>query len=577
MERFKFQDRLRRSFIGYISVIVAVVTILFIGGFVLNFATIVVGGCRESVRSISAAFQASFDSYLAGMDELAESEEILRALEEGTSASCAEANRCLYSFSNGQSFRSYFVLLGRDGEIVCSNFNDQNRDSFVSAPSVSAAIARLSRTPSERLCFVSTVPLTGNQSCSYIISQAVTGRSAEPSGYLFFNLRTEDFRTLSRQITQDVLITDRYDNVIFTTLDLVSDPMDKLPEGKFDLGVDADGIVSLNGELQYVSTVTATDQNSRFYTLTSLATRVQALWYGIGSFLLLFLILILVVWMLTRAFARQNTKEIQELTKAVYELGQGRENFELSSQCSQESQELYTQFRGLTMQLREVVQRNSELQDRRRQMEVKQLEEQFDPHFVFNMMEMIRFQMQEDTAVASEMLLSFANLMRYSIAHNQTRVSLETDIEYVSDYLLLQKARYNNCLQYEFDVPDELLECQIPKLLLQPVIENSLKHGFQNGKILTVIIAVRKDGDNLRFMVSDDGAGISPDRLGAIRETFGMELNSPFITHIGLYNTNKILGLLYGTQYGVTINSTKGKGTVVTLTMPYETEDEPCC
>ena len=99
---------------------------------------------------------------------------------------------------------------------------------------------------------------------------------------------------------------------------------------------------------------------------------------------------------------------------------------------------LYTHFRKL-------IRDNNELIDLRRRMEIKHLESQFNPHFVFNVMETIRFQMEQDPKEASRMLRSFASLMRYSIHYGDTKVPLETDVEYVNDYLLLQKARYNNC------------------------------------------------------------------------------------------------------------------------------------
>ena len=209
-------------------------------------------------------------------------------------------------------------------------------------------------------------------------------------------------------------------------------------------------------------------------------------------------------------------------------------------------------------------------------MEIKQLEEQFNPHFVFNVMETVRYQINEDPEAASEMLLSFANLMRYSINYGHTKVSLETDVEYVNDYLLLQKVRYNNCLHYEFHIPDQLLECQVPKLLLQPVIENSIKHGYQQGKILEITVQVDRVEDDLRFVVRDNGRGIEPSRLEAIRESFTMELNSDYIKHIGLYNIQKVVELMYGPPYGLTIESTLGEGTTVTLTLPYEVEMESC-
>jgi two-component system sensor histidine kinase YesM len=186
----------------------------------------------------------------------------------------------------------------------------------------------------------------------------------------------------------------------------------------------------------------------------------------------------------------------------------------------------------------------------------------------------VRYQIGEDPETASEMLLSFANLMRYSINYGHTKVSLETDVEYVNDYLLLQKIRYNNALRFELNIPDELLECQVPKLLLQPIIENSIKHGFVQGKPLDILVEAERLGEDLRFTVRDNGAGISPERLEAIRESFTLELDSGIVKRIGLYNIQKVTALLYGPQYGLTIDSTLGQGTCVTLTMPYEMEED---
>jgi two-component system sensor histidine kinase YesM len=191
-------------------------------------------------------------------------------------------------------------------------------------------------------------------------------------------------------------------------------------------------------------------------------------------------------------------------------------------------------------------------------------------------METVRYQIKEDPDTASEMLQSFAHLMRYSINSGHTKVALETDVEYVNDYLLLQKVRYNNCLRYEFRIPDDLLECQVPKLMLQPLVENSIKHGYRQGQVLHILVEVRQTEGDLLFTVRDNGTGIEPGRLEAIRESFGLELNSPVITHIGLYNLHKVLGLLYGPGYGIHIESTLGQGTTVTLNVPYEMEEEVC-
>lgn len=576
MRRVKFQDLLRRSFIGYICIILLITLILMGGGVAVNFATVVVGGCRESSQTLAEHLNGQYRAYENGLRELSCLPEVQAALTEQTPASRTAANQRLYEFVNGQDFKAYFVLLDREGAVVCSNFNERNQESFADATQTGGMTGRLDKAPEEMLCFICDVPLTSEQMCSYSFCRSVQGEDGAQLGYLFFNLRQEAFHKQFRSVSQEVLLTDRYDNIVYTTLDLEDDPDEKLPSGKYALGVNSDGIHEIGGEYYYIAASTVTPQGLRLYTLTSLAFQIQTLWYGIFLFLFLLLILVVLVALLTRAFARQNARELGELTQAVEELDRSSELYELSPQCSVESQQLYDQFRRITLHLRELIRSNNELQDRRRQMEIKQLEEQFNPHFVFNVMEMVRYQIPENPEAASEMLMSFASLMRYSINYGHTKVSLETDVEYVNDYLLLQKMRYNNCLRYEFQIPDQLLECQVPKLLLQPVIENSIKHGYQQGRILEIVVKVQRIGDDLRFEVRDNGKGIEADRLAAIRESFTMELNSVYVKHIGLYNIQKVVELMYGPSYGLTVESTPGEGTVVTLTMPCEVEMESC-
>lgn len=566
MARLKFQDQLRKSFLRYTSFLLAVILLLYLGGFLLNFSSVVVHANRDSNTALSQALSDQYAACETGLAELARLPALRGALEGDASEDRAAASAALYRFANAQTFRPYFCLTDREGRIVCSSFNQRNQSIFSSSTFIRSAISRLDKAPEQMLCFVCTAPLTGDQACCYSFCRTVPGADGETAGCLFFNLRSERFASFTRGLSQDVLITDAYDNIIYTTLDLEADPADKLPSGKYALNVEREGIFRLDSGYHYICVKSVTAQNIRVYTLTSLEFQVKTLGYSLILFSLLFILLFVVIVILTHAFARRNAAEIGELTRAVAALDHGDMDYALSSQCSEESQELYSQFKQL-------VRNNNQLLDRRRQMEVRQLEEQFNPHFVFNVMETVRYQIGENPETASEMLLSFANLMRYSINYGHTKVSLETDVEYINDYLLLQKIRYNNALRFELSIPDELLECQVPKLLLQPIIENSIKHGFVQGQTLEILVAAERVGDDLRFTVRDNGAGIEPGRLEAIRESFSLELDSGIVRHIGLYNVQKVTSLLYGPQYGLTIDSTPGQGTCVTLTMPYEMED----
>ena len=570
MHREPFQNQLRRSFIGYVAAILALILLLYLGGFALNFFAVIVRGCRKDNAELETTLTQQLAAYDSGVAELTEADALRRAAESGERSECLEANRLLYDFTNQQELRAYFVLLGADMQVLSSNFSAHNQSIFASSAFAAGAAARMQQEPSATLRYVCTAPVSSEQACTYTVCRAVPDETGAAAGYLLLNLRQEGFRDAVRDTDSEVLLTDRYDNLIYTTLDPREDPQDKQPSNKFSLSLESDGILSLDESRYYAVCGTVGPQALRLYTLTSLDVQLRMLLYSGGLFIVLLLLLSGVVVAMTKAFTRQNAMELGELTAAVENLSKNGGAEALPKQCSEESQALYTRFR-------ELIAHNDELLDRRRQMEIKHLEEQFNPHFVYNVMETVRYQISEDPETASEMLLSFASLMRYSVNYGHTKVSLETDVEYVNDYLLLQKARYNNCLLYEFAIPEELLECRVPKLLLQPVIENSITHGYRAGQTLHIRVQAEHRGDTLRFTVTDDGAGIPAERLAELRESFKRDLTNEYTAHVGLYNIQKVIRLTYGAPYGVQIESTEGQGTAVTLTIPYEVEENEEC
>ena len=567
MHREPFQNLLRRSFIGYVAAILTLILLLYLGGFALNFFAVVVRGCRRDNRELEAALTQQLAAYDSGAAELVAADALRRAAESGEQV---EANRLLYDFTNQQELRAYFVLLSADMQVLSSNFSAHNQSIFASSAFAAGAAARMKQEPAATLCYVCTAPVSSEQACAYTICRAVPDGTGAAAGYLLLNLRQEGFRDAVRDTDSEVLLTDRYDNLIYTTLDPREDPQDKQPSNKFSLPLENDGILSLDGSRYYAVRGTVGPQALRLCTLTSLDMQLRMLLYSAGLFIVLLLLLSGVVVAMTRAFTRRNAMELGELTAAVENLSKIGGAEALPPQCSEESQALYTRFR-------ELIAHNDELLDRRRQMEIKNLEEQFNPHFVYNVMETVRYQISEDPETASEMLVSFASLMRYSVNYGHTKVSLETDVEYVNDYLLLQKARYNNCLLYEFDIPEELLECRVPKLLLQPVIENSIVHGYRAGRTLSIRVQAEHRDGMLRFTVTDNGAGIPAGRLAELRESFERDLTNEYAAHVGLYNIQKVIQLIYGAPYGVQIESTEGQGTAVTLTIPYEVEENEGC
>lgn len=185
---------------------------------------------------------------------------------------------------------------------------------------------------------------------------------------------------------------------------------------------------------------------------------------------------------------------------------------------------------------------------------------------MFNVLETLRYEVLIDPSAASGMIMAFANIMRYNLYYRDTIVPFRTDIAYVKDYLMLQKMRYNRRLNYSIEIPEDLLDCRIPKLVIQPIVENALKHGMKNVESIHIRITASMENNALVIRVHDDGKGIEPEILDKLVED--LEREDVCKEHIGMYNSHRVIRLLYGSPYGLKIESTYEKGTRVTILLP---------
>jgi two-component system sensor histidine kinase YesM len=170
------------------------------------------------------------------------------------------------------------------------------------------------------------------------------------------------------------------------------------------------------------------------------------------------------------------------------------------------------------------------------------------------------------------MVVSLANLMRYNIKNGNEQVTLKTDLEHVKVYLELQKMRYNTRLNYSIRVEKGLMGCKVPKFIFQPIVENSIKHGIDSTKSLSIKVSVNSDGNDIKIIVEDDGQGIKKEEMVNLVNMLTDE-NPASDCRIGLYNAHRVIRLLYGKNYGLEISSNYGIGTKITLTIPAQEDD----
>ena len=194
---------------------------------------------------------------------------------------------------------------------------------------------------------------------------------------------------------------------------------------------------------------------------------------------------------------------------------------------------------------------------------------QIQPHFLYNTLDAIVWLAEsgEKEKVVST-VSSLSNFFRASLNQGKDIVTLKEDIGHVRSYLEIQKIRYQDILDYEIDIDEEINECLIPKITIQPLVENALYHGIKNkrgkGKIL---IKGKKTDDGAKISISDDGLGITADRLRVVMNNINNRSDSEKTTY-GLYNVNERIRLNFGEKYGIKIESEYGMGTTVQILLP---------
>lgn len=222
--------------------------------------------------------------------------------------------------------------------------------------------------------------------------------------------------------------------------------------------------------------------------------------------------------------------------------------------------------------IRGLMQETVDRQEQLRRMEIGALQEQINPHFLYNTLDsIVRVMETGRTPEAIEMVQALAKLFRLSINNGDYFLTVEQEMDYARNYLTIQQVRYKKRFKYELYMDESIKDLPCPKIILQPLIENSLKHGMSDMPGCTLIVRARQEGYNIVLSVEDDGLGIPPEKLKKLQEMLRDDSNIMVKKSrygIGLRNTNRRIKLLYGSNYGLTIESEVEERTCVTITFP---------
>ncbi|GEM_PF-854501 len=274
------------------------------------------------------------------------------------------------------------------------------------------------------------------------------------------------------------------------------------------------------------------------------------------------------------------TRRIRSLVKRMKNVGEGNFRMVESEHSNDEIGVIINSFDRMTVSLNSLFHENVEtrlqLKDvaiKKREAELYALQSQIQPHFLFNTLESIRMKLHRNNEDAANMILNLSKLLRTNLNMKGDIILLSEEINLVRSYLAIQRHRFKERLQYRIDIQEELLDCSIPKLIIQPLVENAIKHGIEKkwgGG--TVAITVIFSGERLHIEIEDNGVGMNAGKLDEVRHKLKAE-STVSQQGIGIKNVYDRIMLHYGQTARMDIQSRSEEWTKIVIELPCSGND----
>ena len=290
------------------------------------------------------------------------------------------------------------------------------------------------------------------------------------------------------------------------------------------------------------------------------------------QYILMYLGFLIFALFLAHSMSHSITNRISSVIHQMSKVRKGTLSPMSSPQYHDEIGDLIDTYNYMTRKMDQLMTEQAKAAEELRIAEFHTLQAQINPHFLYNTMDMINWLAQQGRT--DEVSLAVQKLSRFyklTLSRKQSISTIASEAEHVSIYLQIQNMRYHDSISFVCDIPDELMEYQIPKLTLQPIIENSVLHGILEtpSKTGTIVLTGWLEDSDIVLLISDDGVGIPPEKLQTLllENSYGITSASSG-TNIAVYNTHRRLQILYGEKYGLKYSSEFGKGTDVELRIP---------
>lgn len=542
MKHIQFQSKLRREILSYSVVLIGFITILLgLSLFIFN-RFIVSVQISETEKAVTELVNQTMTAY---SEELIKHRDTLYADFLKSDASESNIYSNIYTINANQEIKGEMILFDDDLEIA---FVSNNR--WVEDPSFKYYMSLITTSERNQEAVIQRVYRDRNKDHNLLLVTAV----GNGEGYAAYVINGKDIRSRLNQLPAQFAVYDKFDNVFASSTDqFMTGTLNKISTGLFHdkFTYQEDTYYSHSGELSSELSLLIFKKG----TINPALIR-----FGVSIVALLVFIFTAFSFWFSKRVSTNNARSVELLSKEMNLIKENPHHL-ISLETHDEFELISNEINKMLTELSGAHDKNIRLLKENLHAEKKMLEAQFNPHFLYNTLEIIRASISFDPQLANQLILRLTKILRYSLEEKNTEATLETDLVYLEEYLTISKTRFE-AFNYHLKIEEKVMNLPVPKLFLLPLIENSLKYGFQYKQDLTLTIAGTLDEEGqIILTIMDNGGALDEKRADAL--DMALQQDTQVGSHHGLMNSKRRIQLMYpGAEFHIGV---KGDKTLVTI------------
>lgn len=400
----------------------------------------------------------------------------------------------------------------------------------------------------------------------------------EPNGYIYIELST---KLISDQLkpyenTVPLVIAENHGDLLWSSSQEFHQSKTSFPWDRTNferLNLSAADEISIGWSNYKINRIPVTPYDITIYTLTESSFLITDNQYILLLLLLILFTVLCMGFLVSHFISRYVSKPLTLLTAHIRQLTSS-DQLEVNPEIEaykDEIGEIGQVVNHLVLHINDLIARSEALFEEKKNMEINLLQQQINPHFLYNTLDSIRWMaiIQKNQGI-EQITSSLINLLRNVTKGINEKITLREELVLASDYVKIQQLRYSEIFDFHQEIPDELLDCKIIKFSLQPLIENALLHGIEPKGIFGEIhLSATSDEHNLYITIQDNGIGMSEEEIESLNNSLKHN-DTYFKNNVGIPNVNSRLKLIYGDSYGLSYSSLRDSYTKVTIHIPLE-------